>query len=36
MDSIRTNEDYTDVPWLLAFTSNGQYLEWHLWPDEMN
>lgn len=36
MDSIRTNEDYTDVPWLLAFTSNGQYLEWYLWPDEMN
>lgn len=36
MDSIRTKENYTDVPWLLAFTSNDQYLEWHLWPDEMN
>lgn len=36
MDGISESGSYSDVPWLLAFTSDQKYLEWHLWPDEIN
>ena len=36
MDNITKSGDYSKVPWLLTFTSEAQYLDWHLWPDEIN
>ena len=36
MDNITKSGNYSKVPWLLAFTSEAKYLDWHLWPDEIN